>query len=118
MVTFTLKENPNGSFTFNCLKCKSPYIIPNAEPTKISISNATRHITKHCWLNESNKKKSNANSARDSANQQTVSSYFSAVQKKGTKPYVFVPCNTNDHDFTLESSTITEHATEGKFRLS
>ena len=68
MVTFTLKENPNGSFTFNCLKCKSPYIIPNAEPTKISISNATRHITKHCWLNESNKKKSNANSARDSAN--------------------------------------------------
>lgn len=115
MVSFTLKENPNGSFTFNCLKCKSPCIIPNAEPTKISISNATRHITKHCWLNESKKKKSNT----DSADQQTVSSYFSAVQKKVTKkPYIFVPCNTNAHDFTLESSTIIKHATEGKSRLS
>ena len=51
MSTFTFKENDNGSFTFNCLKCNTPCIIPNAEPTKFSISNATRHITKKCWLN-------------------------------------------------------------------
>lgn len=52
MSTFTLKKNPNGSFTFTCLKCKSPCIISNAEPTKISISNAVRHETKYCRLND------------------------------------------------------------------
>ena len=38
MSTFTFKENANGSFTFNCLKCKTPCVIPNAEPTKPTFS--------------------------------------------------------------------------------
>ena len=104
MDSFTLKENPNGSFTFTCLKCKSPCIIPNAEPTKITISNATRHITKHCWLNETKKKKLKAG-----LEQQTVSSYFCAIQKKVVGKSSekslnrFIPKNDDDHDFEIES---------------
>ena len=91
MDTFNIKENANGSFTFNCLKCKTLCIIPNAEPTKISISNSTRHIINKCWLNESKKPKLD----KPIPKQSTVMSYFSApVQRR-----IFVPQNSEDFDF-------------------
>ena len=89
MNTFNFKENANGSFTFNCLKCKTPCIIPNAEPTKISISNSTRHIINKCWLNENKKPKFDR-----PPKQSTVVSYFSTpIQKR-----IFVPENSDDFD--------------------
>ena len=102
--TFTFKENANGSFTFNCLKCKTQYIIPNAEPTKISISNATRLIINKCWLNEKKKPKLD----KLDSTQSTVPSYFiGPVQKR-----IFVPRNSDSFDFV--TSTVSNIVNSSK----
>ena len=99
MGLFTIKENANKSFEFKCLKCNTPCIIPNGETSKISISNATRHITRNCWLNDKKKRKLDTDS-----NQSTVSSYF--IQRR-----VFVPRSPEDCDFNFANSTTKQTST-------
>ena len=51
MKSFTLKRNSNGSFAYKCIRCSITVTISNLGPTKTSISNGTRHMTRSCWLN-------------------------------------------------------------------
>ena len=52
MGTFTLAENPNGGFTWRCQdKSHLPQILQKSKETgKVTISNATRHLMKSCWM--------------------------------------------------------------------
>ena len=52
MGTFTLTENPNGGFTWRCQdKSHLPQILQKSKETgKVTISNATRHLKKSCWM--------------------------------------------------------------------
>ena len=52
MGTFTLTENPNGEFTWRCQdKSHLPQILQKSKETgKVTISNATRHLKKSCWM--------------------------------------------------------------------
>ena len=67
MDTFNFKENANGSFTFNCLKCNTPCIMQNRPKY---LSKIQLDIINKCWLNEKKKLKSNPK-------QSTLVSYFS-----------------------------------------
>ena len=52
------KELPSlsPSFAYKCIRCSITVTIPNLGPTKTSISNGTRHMTRSCWLNTKNAK--------------------------------------------------------------
>ena len=53
MKTFTLTENPNGGFTWRCQnKSHAPQILQKSTNNgNVTISNATRHLKKTCWMN-------------------------------------------------------------------
>ena len=108
MNRFTLKKNPNSSYTFKCIHCDVICNIAYAG-TKTTISSATKHL-KLCWLS-SNKK------VKVKTNQPLLCKFYNAkppsqLHVKGrtndTDNYTYItdendPLGHQDQDFSISS---------------